>query len=597
MASSLGNTGTISYNGWTFAGPRIKTALSIQPEYDRSGRTVISDTYTIDVTAWVTDNSDGLGGTGGSASLNMTSIATLLSQSGGALVFSGLGYGDIEVNTNASNRDLKFGPKPQLIRCRPIGGTGAFEVMWTVTACIARCGSGSIVGTVGNLRSFNYGATYNIDRAGLLTRTVAGTIEIILNRSSAGAQTIAKTVDDFKGAFSVTIPNGFRRDRYDWQIADDKSSANFTIVDSELPSNNAFPPGVIDMSMTHSVGVSRPRIATITNTISGSVDYCRPYTAGLVWERVLMIIRERIQNAKAKAKNAVILDDVLITESIFERRIDFSVRYRILGTKFGKLLSTTGLFSPIASTNFQSWGQSLDQTAWHNRGVSRLKMNAADDKIVDVCNQPGTIKITDVYESRGASQNQGELTNDCPPKDSSYIGYDSWLKVDTDTPTVELYPIPSVSPAASVVAGGLGAAALGAMVKGPDGSAYPPGTEKPPSLGSSLVRSILQKVGEASVKVTLSGRGLRVCYPVEIPSLVKIWEKEPKIQRSLCTIENSEIGTMGGLPVYAAKWSLTYIVAFDDPSEIARIIGDTSSAVIKTDDDQNRNKQPVDKRK
>ena len=174
MTQTLDGVGTISYNGWTFSGPRVSSTLSIRPQRDRSGRNVTHDIYTISVVAIVTDDLGGLDGSGGDAGTVMADLQTQLLKDGGQLVYTGMGHGTFSINTSSTTRDVSYGPKTRELICKPIGSIGAFEVRWTVEIHIKRCAGNVLFGRIGNFKAFSYSIDYAIDREGLTSRTVAG---------------------------------------------------------------------------------------------------------------------------------------------------------------------------------------------------------------------------------------------------------------------------------------------------------------------------------------------------------------------------------------------------------------------------------------
>src|SRR5690606_22891022 len=132
----------------------------------------VETVVTLSVRGYITDD-ENFYRADGSTDNRMAAIQQQLMQSGGPLTVSGLGYGDVELNTGGGVIDVGWGPRVLNVRVKPVGGNRVMQVDMTLQYAVARCGSnGALTGTPGDIKSINYAVSYGIDQAGLTTLTV-----------------------------------------------------------------------------------------------------------------------------------------------------------------------------------------------------------------------------------------------------------------------------------------------------------------------------------------------------------------------------------------------------------------------------------------
>ena len=572
--TNIAGVGTISYNGWTFAGPRVKSSLSIRPVRDRADRAVIHDVYSISVIAYVTDDALGQGGTGGDPKTNLIDMQTALTVDGGALRYQALGHGTFTVNVSGVDNDVSYGPKVQELSFKPVGNIGVYEVQWRVECAIKRCSTADPINQllIGSFVALNYQVSYSVDRAGLHVRTVTGYLQIALNKNAAGG--IPQSADDFREQIAVVVPPRFQRDRQDYRLSFDKATLDFTIVDRELPSDNAYPPGVVDMDMTQRVRNAQVPggMAQSLVTINGFVETAKPFPPAIAYNRVLLIIRERVEIARGAANQSLIVVAIEISESLFGRRIDFSVTYRVMKTSLGTMLSRTGMFKPIESTNFQEWHSSLEQTAWHQRGSTRLTHNVfATDRIVTVCTSTSSFFMIDSGFDSFNSDDPGSLTAHCPPKKYSYLAWDSRFSFEADTGIIHQKPMAQ------------------------PGNTIPPDEEHEYVSGEGFVgmssgvnttpRVISQKTGEDTILICARGKAVRAGYQIEAPKMISVLGQEIQTPLRSTKVENRVSGDLGGCKVYVGSWSVCFYIDFDNPGDFQNALNSLEEATLRTPDD------------
>lgn len=582
MTQTLTGTGYVSYNGVTLTGPTVSTSFTMRPVRDDANRTVVGNLYVLTVNAIVTDDPNGLGNSGTGADSNIAALRAALSKDGGQLVVSGQGLGAFEVNTTTSNRDLKYGPRTIDLSCKQVGSTSAIEVTWVVEFQIAECSSGTQVGVLGNYKAINYSVDYSINTSGLTTRTVSGYVEIILNRTVPQGVFIPYTADDVRSVINPSVPVYFQRMDQKYTISPDKTRITFSITDQELPSDNGYPQGVSFIDVRHTVKSARGvGFARVTNIISGTIEMTKPYPASLAVERALLIIRERILYARAQNDNGVLLHSVDFTEQLFARTIDFSVTYEILKTGLQQMLTDSGLYKPLDSTNYGDWAQSMVNLAWHERGVARLKHTPQQDRIVDPCNQNPSTSLSDEVLPLEQNGQPYKLTNVCPPKDRSYLSFQNRISIEVEGGSLvehtQMSPFDGSSnnPADNIVL-------------------YDESQFMTPPM-NFLKGTVVQTLKDANIYIVLRGSALRLCYPSQFPDLKSIggWGASGFSSGDLrfwyihgeSRTTHVMAGYVGGLRTYAATWELRYRVGNFTGEDLKNLIFDIEKFSIGTQDD------------
>lgn len=588
----------ITYGNFSFGtGPRVSSHVELKPIYDRAGRTVIATTYIINVRAIITSD-DGTQKAGAitkvdTADLTMAKLERELMKPGQALVYSGWGHGTFSINTASDTKDVRFGPKPKYARVELVGSTLAIQVDWTVEVTINRCNpsTNAVYGRIGDISSLSYTESFSINDRGLTTRSINGHLDITNNRSRLGSNSVLTNADQFRSRFQVDVPNTFKRVTNQWALSEDKSSVSFSIVDQERPSSEGYPPGVTDCNLQHTAnyrlhfGKGRGGSPPHTGQISGQLDVVKTVPLGDAWTRVLLMLRTRL-TAMRNRGNTVFISELNVTEDLFRHGLSFSLRYYLLPKDkvLVNMAVKNALFTGSPTTSESEWKGSLNNTAYHQRGVAR--MEAKGDTIVDPCNQPGIITVQDRINFNNNVAPASSLGNIYPAPKQSYLLWDSWLEIKSQVGEQAHHIMPEKN-----TGGNLSARSVMESILNLGGSITKRGNLSPGGGGGTGIGSssqiITQIDGSNDVTVLLKGAAIRVGYEPEIPSLVSIWDrKDNLVPIGVQKNDLRVIGEMGDIPVYQRRWISKYRVHFDSPIELQQALEDgLSSAVLATPDD------------
>jgi hypothetical protein len=424
MASIIIPFGIVSYNGYQFDGASHVT-IRCEPHYDDAQRTVVYHKYTISVKAVIADS----GGTG----LSLADIRNRLTKAGQSLIVSNQGFYNLYANVASPDgyiNDVAFGPKPRVLSWTPIGSAYACEIDWEVETCISYC---ALPQYYSGIMAFNYQVTYAIDFRGLTVRTISGYYEIAMTRT---LYTIPDTADAYRTFVSPRIPTRFQRTSQNWNISLDKRRMDFSVVDTELPSNNPYPNGVVSIDAKHSVRWSRNRGWThLWNTINVDIEMAPDQPMLNAYAAFAAIVKKRVDIARAAYTSGVFLDDLSAEEHLFSRRCSFSVSYRIL-SELKQFLADSGLWTPLSTNTWEQWAFSIANIT-DQRGYANLQHVPTNDAIVDPCGSTPSIPW-DVTSPKPLYPQDTRLLlkNETPTVDKSWLDYQCVLMIERERAVV-----------------------------------------------------------------------------------------------------------------------------------------------------------------
>lgn len=257
--ATLPDVGELSYNGCIF-GPLFETNVSGTAVKDEARRTTKYMEYVITADGFVTlpvGDSD--------VSPVMDDLRFALTAHAGTLKYKGRGF-DLLVDAsgvttfNFAARDVAWGPSPELLDFKPLGGGRSAQVKWSVTVRVVEVAASVTSIKVGGnspLLQFNCETVVSYDEADFSSMSVRGTMEIPLTRPTQGSRTLISTVDDLRSQLDTRIFSGidlsrFKVGRRDYNVSRDKRNLEFNIRVDEKPYMDN-PPGCTVAHGTYSV--------------------------------------------------------------------------------------------------------------------------------------------------------------------------------------------------------------------------------------------------------------------------------------------------------------------------------------------------------
>lgn len=240
--STLPDIGVLSYNGCTFS-PLFTSEVKGRCIKDKALRTTKYMEYDISVDGYVT-----LPESSTSISPTMDTLRRLLTAQAGVLVYRGRGC-DIIVNTTPNNRDVSWGPSPELLEFQPLGGGLSAKVRWQVkvripetkqkSTSINSLTGVSLAGIAIPLLEFTYDCNISYGEDYYSTISCSGTLEVPLTRNpNQGTRTVPYTADDFRNIIEQRLITDLDLSRFtivkrDFNISRDKRTLEWSFQAEE----------------------------------------------------------------------------------------------------------------------------------------------------------------------------------------------------------------------------------------------------------------------------------------------------------------------------------------------------------------------------
>lgn len=550
-------TNGISYNGVNFDAATETLEVTKTPVYDQAGRTVIYSVISITLQGLV--HSAKAAGILSGTDAVMTIDRVLLEQPGGAFDYSNQGFGTLSVNLGGA-KDVAWGPKPKLLRWKPIGGRYAAEVTWRVEIALPdSCALASTPATdrvyEKRLLAFNYRLVINKDSSGYSKRTYTGYIQIPMTRIAAGNPELPDHVDKYWEQAWITTPEGFRRISEDRQISEDKCRLDFTIVDEEM-TEIAPPPGIIVAKMSYGVNNASPGpgFSQWNANLSASYEVARGVNKRDAIEHFFLVLNDKYTDVKTKLKDnsAVILTALSVAwPEIYGRTTCQASASMTITTGIAQIMAVAGIWRPIPKSDWILWNKSMGRTINHPRGNANLIYGPETDSIIDICAGEGPqADFVDEELSLGGRAVRDILFEQAarfmkkPGKFESWIMYYLSLIIEPKDQIAELklLPVAPVLPNKKVL-------------QFSDADGY-----KSEYVEDVNAQVHVQLRANPSFYVTLVGKALRAQYRIGQPGLLAIGGRAVvPANRDGNGFVSGLVGNFG-IPIYGAKWNLRYLV-------------------------------------
>lgn len=539
----LPSTGELSYNGYEFDGASKITA-NVEFLLDEAQRVVIAHFHTIKVNAIIA-NDKGLDG-------DMEDIRERLGEAGKTLRFVNKGFGD-DLTVKSRNifgggrgrvSDVTNGPFPKILSWAPLGDDRAAQIEWQVTVTVPICVGGSP--HFQGVMALNYGVDYKIDRHGDTTRVLSGYIQI----AQQSGLRAGDTADRYRHFFAPAGIHGFGRQQT-WSVSLDKARIDFVITDTQIPTPNAYPEGITDITATHR---SSWRLANNSARYFQTITASITPEAGLPGDRAWQVFRElvnrRMAHSKSKGKPPFLIS-LDVEENIFGRTHNFSATYRILSS-ISDFIGDSGMWKPL-DDKWGRWVTSLGNSMFNDRGHARLKDIAQNDIVVSLCSTVPVISPNNLQEFRFKTVSSPGLKNERPPKDKSFYDYDS-----------RVVPYRSDAVVRQSIIQSPGKVDPNWLIDPPQDP--PPDDFRFEDKGG--IADVIQEGGRGRYGVSLWGRAKRAGYPIARPSILKIGDTT--VHEQSARFMHRIIGNFFDIPVYEAMWMVDYIVP-QSPSRVGNL--------------------------
>lgn len=541
--------GTLSYGGYTFSALR-SVQFRYEPRYDRAKRSIIAIDCYLSVTGKIHGSQAAAPGTSSRATTEsrMDAVAAALNRRGSRLVISDIGLSS-GIDTGTTTPDIDFGPTPTVLACSPFGGDLAWSIAWEVHFTIPpKCLSVTPV-DAGATMSFEFDVTYTTTDEGLLTRIINGEIGIVNYRSG---NKIAANPEAAYDKINFACPAYFRPETFTRTLDRKRNMIQFLAVHTEL-TGSAFPQGIVHADLDYDLENKPPGFLQWAGSLSGTMRTAPGVPKSMAADKFFIIMFDVAAklNATAGPKGIVIPERIRFGSKLFGRDSRFSVQWRMTAC-LHEILAKSGLWSAVPGTDYGQWRASMIQLGvWDQRGGSRLKFNANDDVIVDVCDAPAKFNLGNDGGGRASVYDSTELRLTCPEvtKENSYLFFSNAIQ-GTQSQNMVIHKIMQAVGLPTQRTTGDGTIAPFLASVGGAGAA------------AGSTGSIRDHVPQLQTKtddfVLMTGRGLRLKFTPEIPALSSV--AGVTVEEVARSIKVEPVVSYFDCPLISARWSILYRV-------------------------------------
>jgi hypothetical protein len=513
--------------------------VDTRPKYDAAGRTVIYTVLSVTLEFYVLAHD---GDPDQDTNAKMRQVRNLLTQPAAALRLSGAGFGELDVNRpgGGGQRDVVWGPKPQMLSEVYKGGERAWLCTWRVdVAILDQCPPGTARWRFAAME-FNFRMTYAVGFDGLQTRTYSGHLKIPQTRMGRDNRTLEDNADKYRERIVPPMMPDYRRRPGTFSLSEDKCTLFFEIVDEQLPS---WAPPIFcyePPALSHACRSSlKDGLVIWSHRIQGDYSVVKGRPRQWAWEHFSHYVDKVRNEILRRAPGSLLLTQELglADPDVYGRRSG-SMHYvftqtpaagaaalnlaRAAGGDAAQLRAllalavrslsvwtepgTSPLDGPGAVDDWAKWNQSMTQALANSpRGMSQLRFDNGDDAIVDLCMGNEPRMLTPAAPPGLVPQLERVLQGNPPPnRFNSWLRYDLWTEAVQSDGTALHVLLPTERELRTAQPAGQDVDDAGGHLPGN----YVSAPEHVTQLRSAPV-----------TKVALVGRALRVGYDITPPKL------------------------------------------------------------------------------
>lgn len=553
--------------------------------------------------------------------VNVESLKRTIQVPGAELVFTLKGLGTAEPNTNANtfvvNRlnDLDFGPKPILLTWESIGSNKAIRVQWSVEFNLLLCCYNDyfLDGVCDNpaasyfdpnnphYTEFSYSMSWSVDDEGWTQRVLVGTAETFSTFTNLGEVPGGGTGLVVGGIqISTPMPNatrsmplaivqnhianlfprlpGFHRS-WQWDLSRDGRTLAWRIADTEIHSDNPYMAGIIKCDAVHGMQADGPAFFKWNAYIRGNFTLMPNVPRQLGWSAFVILVANRLLGLQlATAEILKEFDDnntltkipvvptylptsLSFEEEIYGRSFSFEFLYTVF-CSWQQVMAANRFFRPVVLANQQTdwiqWQAAMPPEMRTGRGAADLS-SAGNNNIVVRCTAGTTASNTATINGRPEGTYLAPLFQiKCPKEDESWVDYKLWFTVHNEDNTVTHQKSYLPDDTMYQETGSQTAAALRGSPFVNNTLGYP-NAEVQYNANYTDQGNVFQAVSKNRWFVTMHGYGIRACYDIPVPELMQFGANTsvPRRQKGHTMLKH-RLGTVGPVPIYCAKWRITY---------------------------------------
>lgn len=246
--------------------------------------------------------------------------------------------------SETSNRsDLDNGPKPKVVSITHVGGSKVFRITFSIECAMVRTHSGYAITSeqpedkeVEYVLSNRWSINETLDDKFFTTRTIRGKMRVS-----------SPDISSFIGFKDIVVPSletGFRRDRIEYTVAENKLDIEYAVTDRQVHIAAPWPAVKMDAKYSESTDNGTTCHAEVYVKMEGTPSSSVP----LLIQRAFQVVNARIQYSTKSLKTSYQIEGCTIVEHIGESNaVEVNVRVMHLES-----VETVAAFVRLLKSNF-----------------------------------------------------------------------------------------------------------------------------------------------------------------------------------------------------------------------------------------------------
>jgi hypothetical protein len=485
-------------------------------------------------------------------------------------------------------------PKGSGYTANRTGDGAAVKLSWSVTFRLPDCAQARHRFAP---LEFSYDVSYDIDYAGYTTRTINGFIRIAMTLRAAGNKELPDSADRYREQCCPRFVQGFRRKPGRFKLNNAKDRLDFTILDEEME-GPAPPPGIVDCEASQDTGnAGGMNFAKWESSISAKYEMAKGVSVQVALDAFAALVKDRagaadlygVQSRSSKLRSAYSGSAVLLPvkfrmtrPNLYKRTIvQMSLQYIYfvangVNGSFANAILASGMWRPVPGSDWKLWAASMAGILGP-RGHANLLFKPNDDKITDLCSPSVRVAGTQYeFPEEDGSALLGALDISPPKAENSWLEYQSWIEVETDSGVVTYRQLSEVENLGG--SGGVGdgseelrqveSGALTVNLPLADNTnaiskAATPTLAADSTSGDDGATEVVS-TAPTQIVLYLIGKAFRAGFQIPVPELDDVDGTSPVLANRLDA--NPKEGFVTGIfsnygvPIYFATWRQRYIV-------------------------------------
>jgi hypothetical protein len=457
-------------------------------------------------------------------------------------------------------QSVDYGPKPTVLMFETMGCNKAARIAWTCTVRIPECSNAYFKG----LCEFWVTSSLNIKKNGYQKLTRTGKIEIMEGGDKINTH-LSNTFRPYVLSLLSTNTMPAYHLEQDYKFSPDDRVCDFTQTYTEIESTNPYPTGVVEIDATHEMSSKlmpgnpfEAGYKTWTNTMDCNITLRPGVPKTKAWAIFSTLAAERVGQSIEpifKTKNKKIVERVRvpyilslnIQEDIFADSTSFTVVWVSAANDIRTILTKSGMFKPVQSTNWLDWEQDMRLNAQNPYGRYLITDLGNTTAIIDPCNQSGPASYPKTRRTGDNPYVIPIFNPKPPPKESSWADYQTKVEIKAKAATKSHRRYKDVDE-------------IETRSTSPNSTSDKTQFYIPRTFHRNLKSDDYhhQDFGNDKFTATLRGYAIRIGYPTTPPEIVSVGNQPVRISDEETMISDQQLTSGYQDSIHLTMWNIVY---------------------------------------